>query len=402
MEYDLLLVGGGMVGASLALALSGQGLRIGLLESRPLQGAADDERAIALAYGSRRIFEGLGVWSALAPQAQPIERIHISERGGWASAELEARQRGIAALGYVAQARHIQACLAERLTQCTDVELVCPATVQQLALQPEQASVQIEQQGVSRHLSARLVVAADGARSSIRQQLGIPTLEWDYQQMAVIATLTPNQPHRNVAYERFTEQGPLALLPLDAQRFAVVLTVAREQAESILALSDAQFIQLVIQRFGPRLGGFHACSQRQAWPLVLLKAEQITRPRLALVGNAAHTLHPIAGQGLNLGLRDVAVLADVLVQAQAQQQDIGSAAVLQRFAAGRVWDQRATIGFTDALTRVFSWPLAPARLARQLGLFGFDNCPPLKDWFADQAMGLGGRLPRLSQGLSLR
>ncbi|HXH01741.1 MAG TPA: 2-octaprenyl-6-methoxyphenyl hydroxylase [Candidatus Competibacteraceae bacterium] len=400
--YDLLIVGGGLVGASLAIALSGQGLRLALIEARPLSaGAEDDERAIALAYGSRRIFDGLGLWPRLAPHACSIRRIHISERGGPGVAWLEHRDAGVEALGYVIEARHLAAKLAQRLAELPDVELCCPARVETVSVTDAAATVVLEQDGRHRQLEARLLVAADGARSRVREQLGIPALHWDYGQSAVIANIVTELPHQHIAYERFTEDGPLALLPLGERRMAVVCTVAREQIEAVLALSDDGFLELVRTRFGERLGRFLDCGRRQTWPLALIKAREHDRPRLALIGNAAHTLHPIAGQGFNLGLRDAAALAEVVSEAQARRTDPGAAEALARYADWRRWDQRHTIAFTDVLTRLFGLPVPPLRIARNLGLIAFDLLPGAKHWLARRSMGLDGRLPRLAQGLPL-
>lgn len=404
-DYDVLIIGGGMVGASLACALAGQDLRIGLVEAAPFNVSDHpgyDDRSIALAQGSRRIFQALGLWDALALTATPIRQIHISERGGIGFAHLDSRDQGVDALGYVAEARLIGAALLAQLPMLSGVELLCPARLERIALAPEAACATVHL-GEDRtvELRAKLLVAADGANSPVREQLGIAAVRWEYGQHAVIANITPTLPHENVAYERFTDAGPIALLPMSEQRCAVVCTVNDPDVSAVMALDDAGFLRLVQERFGDRLGPLLRAGRRQAYPLFLLKAREHARTRVAVIGNAAHTLHPIAGQGFNLGIRDVAALAEVITEARRSGEDMGDLRVLNRYADWRRWDQRQTLAFTDALTRLFANPLWPVRAARNLGLLAFDLCPPLKRQFARQSMGLDGRLPKLARGLAL-
>lgn len=405
-NYDVLIIGGGMVGASLACALAGQDLRIGLVEAAPLNVSEHpgyDDRSIALAQGTRRIFQTLGLWDALALTATPIRQIHISERGGIGFAHLDSRDQGVDALGYVAEARLIGAALRAQLPTLSGVDLLCPARLEQVVIKPEAAyaTVHFFNEDRTVEIRARLLVAADGAQSPVREQLGIAAVRWEYGQHAVIANITPTLPHENIAYERFTAAGPIALLPMSDQRCAVVCTVNDSEVPAVMALDDADFLSLVQERFGDRLGPFVRVGRRQSYPLFLLKAREHARARVAVIGNAAHTLHPIAGQGFNLGVRDVAALAEVVAEARRSGEDIGDLRVLSRYADWRRWDQRRTIAFTDALNRLFANPLWPVRAARNLGLLAFDLCPPLKRQFARQTMGLDGRLPKLARGLAL-
>lgn len=404
-DYDLLIIGGGLVGASLACALDSLDLRIGLVEAAPLTVSAHpsyDDRTLALAQGTRRIFQTLGLWDALASTATPIQRIHISERGSPGFARLNGLDEDVEALGYVIEARRVGAALLAKLPNLRGVQLLCPARLETVAIEPEAACATIrcgEDRTVE--LRAPLLVAADGAQSPVREQLGIAALRWEYGQQAVIANVTPAFPHQNVAYERFTEDGPVALLPMSENRCAVVCTVNEAAAATVMALDDAGFMALLHERFGDRLGPFQRAGRRQMYPLFLLKAREHARQRVALIGNAAHTLHPIAGQGFNLGVRDVAALAEVVAEAWRRGEDIGDLRVLNRYADWRRWDQRQTLAFTDALNRLFANPLLPVRAARHLGLLAFDCLPPLKHRFARQAMGLQGRLPKLARGLAL-
>ena len=404
-EFDVLIVGGGMVGATMAQALSPLPLRIGVIEAVPFKSAHQpsyDDRAIALAQGSARVFQSLGLWQALADQVSPIRKIHISDRGHFGVTRIDAAEERVEALGYVVENRVVGAVLAEELPRHDNVELICPASVIAARLDDQRATLTIDRDSVVEELDARLVIAADGGNSIIRQLLQIPTRQWDYGQTAVIANVTPERHHQGVAYERFTDTGPVALLPNappgsdEPRRCSLVWSVRRGDEQRVLDLDDASFLAELQTRFGYRLGRFEKVGRRNAYPLKLVRAKQQTRPRLALIGNAAHTLHPIAGQGFNLGLRDVAVLADVVADALAQQLDPGAAEVMARYADWRRWDHRKVIGFTDTLARLFSNPLAPVALVRNAALLGLDLLPPVKHLLTRQTMGLAGKLPRLA------
>ncbi len=401
-HYDVLVVGGGMVGGSLACALGGSGLRVGLVEAVPFAAAQHpgyDDRTLALALGSQRIFRGLGLWASIAPGATPIHRIHISDRGRPGAARLDRGEEGVEALGYVAEARLIGAALGERLESLDGVDLLIPASLEALSVHRDRAVVRLRRGEERLDLAASVVVAADGARSRVREGLGIAVHQRDYGQWAVIANVTPGSPHRNTAFERFTDAGPLALLPLSEGRCALVLTVPAADAPRILALSDEAFLAHLQSRFGDRLGTFRRVGCRQGYPLTLIRSRESVRPRVALIGNAAHTLHPVAGQGFNLGLRDAATLAEVLLEARRVGKDPGGIDVLGQYARWRRGDQDRTVAFTDALARLFTSPLAPLRLGRSLGLIAFDLTPMAKRHLARQSMGLAGRLPRLARGL---
>ncbi|MFN2310012.1 MAG: 2-octaprenyl-6-methoxyphenyl hydroxylase [Gammaproteobacteria bacterium] len=403
-RYDILIGGGGLVGASLACALSGQGLRIGLVEAVPYGEPGQpsyDDRAIALAAGTQRIFASLGLWPALASQVTPIHQIHVSDRGHFGFVRLDRAEQGEPALGYVALGRELGAALTARLAACADVECIAPARVTGIETRAECVQVRVASGAAERVLTARLLVAADGAQSTLRRLADIPEDRRDYGQTALIANLSPERPPANIAYERFTDTGPLALLPMSGGRCALVWTLRNDQVEAVLALDDAAFLARLQERFGWRLGRLLRVGQRTAYPLHLVRARAAVGPRLALIGNAAHTLHPIAGQGFNLGLRDVAALAEVLIEARRAGRDIGAPAVLARYAAWRQADTRRVIAFTDGLTRLFASPLPPVVWARDLGMLALNLCPPAKRLFARLSMGRVGRLPRLARGLEL-
>lgn len=305
------------------------------------------------------------------------------------------------ALGYVIESRVLGRVLMERMEGLETVEWICPAALESLRLDDATACAELRVDQGLRRVRARLVVAADGARSAVRDALGIPTRRWEYGQTAVLANVTPELAHGNTAYERFTDQGPLALLPLGPERCAAVWTRRDERVPDILALDDAGFLGALQDCFGYRLGRFVRAGARTTQPLSLTLALESVRPRVALIGNAAHTVHPVAGQGFNLGLRDVAVLAELVVEAARRGDDPGDPLLLDAYARWRRSDQRRTALFTDALARVFAFPLAPVAAARNAGLLALDLCPPARHWLARRTMGVAGRLPRLARGLPL-
>lgn len=403
-ESDVLIVGGGLVGASLACALGQTGLRVAVVEAFPFklnQQPNYDERSIALAQGSQRIFSAMGLWDRLSDQVCPIHTIHVSDRGHFGFTRLQREQEGVAALGYVASARVLGNTLIGKLNQLAAVELLAPAQLLDFSVTADDVTAQLEVDDRVLQHRTRLLVAADGVQSAVREKLAIATRRRDYGQTAIIANVTPGLAHRNVAYERFTDTGPLALLPMQENRCALVWTVRSEQADEIMALEDSAFLARLQQRFGWRLGRFLKVGGRHAYPLQLLRAEQSVHERLALIGNAVHTLHPIAGQGFNLGLRDVAALSEVVIDACRAGDDIGAPAVLARYADWRRADQRRVVAFTDSLVTIFSQPFPPLAWARDAGMLALDLCPPAKRWFGRLTMGRAGRLPRLARGVEL-
>jgi len=403
-SYDVLIVGGGMVGASLVQALAGQGLRIAVIETVPVETRDEpgyDDRALALAHGTQQIFHGLGLWDDLSAEATPIHRIHVSDRGHCGFTRMDRAEEGLEALGYVVPARVITRVLGEVIRQRDVVDLYCPAVLSDLDIDKTGATAKVSTDAAEQEITARLVVAADGAGSAIRDRLGIPVTTHDYGQVAIVTNITPQLPHNNIAYERFTDTGPLAVLPMGEQRCAVVWTVDENDSDAVTALPDAEFLARLQDRFGYRLGRLERVGRRQAWPLRLVKAQESARPRLALVGNAAHTLHPIAGQGFNLGVRDVAVLAEVIMDAVRAGQDPGELAVLSKYGDWRQGDHRRVTAFTDAMARMFSLPLPAFGIVRSAGMVALDLLPPAKRLLTRLTMGRGWRVPRLARGLPL-
>jgi 2-octaprenyl-6-methoxyphenol hydroxylase len=403
-SYDILIVGGGLVGASLVRALQGRGLRIAVLEAVQFETRTEagyDDRAIALAHGTQVIFDSLDLWGDLEHDATPIHRIHVSDRGHCGFTRMDREEEGLSALGYVVPARVLGQVLGDVARSAEGVDLYCPATLADLNLEAESATATLVRDDETLMLTARLVVAADGAGSAVRDRLGIAVTERDYGQTAVIANITPQLPHHNVAYERFTDTGPMALLPMSAGRCAVVWTVDSRETGEVMGLSDGEFLCRLQERFGYRLGRLERVGRRQAYPLRLVKAKESVRHRLALVGNAAHTLHPIAGQGFNLGMRDIAVLAEVLVDSMVEGHDPGELSVLSRYEAWRHADHRRVTAFTDGMARLFTLPLPGLGMARAAGMLMLDLLPPAERLLTRLTMGRSGRIPRLARGLPL-
>jgi len=404
-NYDLVIVGGGLVGASLACALGNSTLKIAVVESIPPGNPGQpsyDDRTIALAYSSRRIFETIGVWQPIVDRSvNPIEHIHISDRGHFGITRLHAPDLGIEALGYVVETRALGLALYESMQQFSNIELLCPYEVKTFGQKGGEASLELSGPQGSRICAARLVVLADGGRSPLRDQFQMKVEKKAYDQVAVVANVTPGVNHNNTAYERFTAEGPLALLPVTRDRCAVVWSTQPDKADEILGWSDAEYLENLQKRFGNRLGQFSRAGTRQKYPLALTKVEDPIRERLVLIGNAAHTVHPVAGQGFNLGLRDVASLAQLLVDAKRSAQDIGSLTVLNQYIEWRKSDNRRTTMFTDGLISIFSNDLLPMVIGRNLGLMAVDLFPSVKRAFMRRTSGLTGKLPRLARGLPL-
>ena len=402
-DTDVAIVGGGMVGASLALALSGSGLRVLLLESTPLESAAQpsfDERTTALGNASRRIFQGLGAWEAMAPFAAAIRAIHVSEAGHFGFARLAAAEQGIDAFGYVLANRRIGAALWHGLARAPNVRLCVPARADEFELGAGAVRFTLtDATGAREPVRAALVVAADGAQSQVRMAAGIEAAVQDYRQVAVVANVAADRPHAGIAYERFTGSGPLAVLPLHDGSCAVIWACAPAQAQELLALDEAAYLARLQGLFGWRVGRFVRAGRRGSYPLQLTRAVRTVAARTVLIGNAAQALHPVAGQGFNLGLRDAAMLAELLVNTAG---DPGAASLLDTFSEWRARDRRGVTGFTDGLVKLFGDTRPGVPLLRNLGLLAFDLAPPAKSALARVSAGFGGPAPRLARGLPVR
>ncbi len=403
-HYDIAIIGGGMVGASLAVSLLDAAqqlsLNIAVFEAYPLPEAGAqqlqpsyDARSTALSYGSRELLQRMNVWQSLSRQVSPIHHIRVSDRGHFGAVRLDAKSQGVPALGYVVENRWLGQVLLNRLAEAGgQVDLHCPAEV--LSAEPHERgmTLQLDMEGESQSITAELVVMADGGRSLLRERLGIDYQQSDYQQCAVIANVSADRPHRGIAYERFTAAGPMALLPLtdDAEsrpRSALVWSLPLERADEVLNWSDQHFLSELQRQFGYRAGAFQRLGERHCYPLKLTRAREQVRQGLVVLGNAAHTLHPIAGQGFNLALRGALALAEELVSAAEAGRPLGALSTLNRFNQKLDWDQQKTIGFSDQVTRLFSTDRQDAVCVRTLGMLAMDLLPPIKGYFSRSAMG---------------
>jgi 2-octaprenyl-6-methoxyphenol hydroxylase len=399
-RYDVAIVGGGMVGASLALALSATSLRTVVIEAVAPASQTQpsfDDRATALGNGARRILDTLGVWNDMAAYAAAIREIHICDAGRFGVARLRAADHGLPALGYTVSNRHIGAAMWNALRSAPQVRYLSPARVTQVTLDTDAASLRVVAGADEQLLTARLVVAADGAQSLVKQAAGIASQETSYAQIAVVANVATDRPAHGTAYERFSSNGPLAMMPRHDGSYTVIWALPPDRAPALRDGSEADFCRELQQSFGWRCGRILRAGQRSAYPLALVSAEASTGTRVALIGNAAQTLHPVAAQGYNLGLRDAAVLAQVIAHAA----DPGSSQTLNEFAQQRGGDRDGMIRFTDQLVRLFGSREPAAVAARNLGLLLFDSMPLAKQALSRLSWGFGSSLPRLSRGLPL-
>ncbi|HEX3603630.1 MAG TPA: 2-octaprenyl-6-methoxyphenyl hydroxylase [Steroidobacteraceae bacterium] len=404
MSFDVAIVGGGMVGATLSVALAPLDLRVALIETIPHNAASQpsfDERTTALSNGSRRILETVGVWPALSALATPIRKIHVSDQGRFGFARIDAAEQGLAAMGYVVANRTLGNALWSRLGENRGLTVFCPAEVSKVTANDQAVAIEVAERGSQTTIDAKLIVAADGVKSVVRGAFGIEADVRDYAQTAVITTVLPQRFHDNVAYERFTPSGPLALLPLDGGRCTLVLTLTKDAAQSALAWSDEEFLAEVQRRFGFRLGRFLKVGRRIPYPLSLTQAARTSAPRCVIIGNAAQGLHPVAGMGFNLGLRDVASLAELIAERAGKDRDAGSRELLAEYDAWRAADRGGVIAFTDGLVRMFANPLSSVRVLRNLGLLAFDLLPPAKAALSRLSTGGRGRIPKLARGVAL-
>lgn len=405
-DYDVIIAGGGMVGASLALCLdhySGGKLKVLVVESFALPPQGDDERpqyrpsfdarSTALAYGSRLVYERLGVWELLNEHSCPINSVQVSDRGHFGSVLMEAQQQGWDSLGYVIENAWLGNVLLNHLRRHTAVEFCSPATVTGVEMGDGLAQVTIQQGDEEKSFSTQLLAVADGADSGLRTGLGIAASVSDYHQSALIANIGTQRSHQGCAFERFTDRGPMAMLPLlpdesGGSRSALVWTFPSEDIDAAMAWSDEEFLANLQQRFGYRLGNLDKVGARACYPLKLTQASEQVRNNIAVVGNAAHFLHPVAGQGFNLALRDVAVLSEIVAAAHGRGEAFGELAVLKQYLNTQHRDQQITTVFSDKLTAIFSNRQPALSVARNLGLLALDIAQPMKSRFVAQTAGV--------------
>ncbi len=404
-QYDILIVGGGMVGASLAVALIPFKLKVALVDAFEFgisEQPSYDDRCIALSYGSSKIYEGMGLWANLKEKTTAIEKIHVSDRGHFGAARLSAKNENVPALGYLVESRILGRQLYNVLEK-SDVEIITPAVVEKVTEIDSGLLVSLVKNKKESVLETRLLVAADGTQSKVRELSGITMQRREYHQSAVVANITTEKPHQNQAFERFTDKGPIALLPLSDNRCSLVWTHdtknSLDDLDETMAMDDQAFLKKLGEEFGHRLGRFVKTGKRSTFPLALVTADKNTATRTVIIGNASHTLHPVAGQGLNLALRDVAVLVDLIAE---DTGAIGSDEMLKSYESQREGDLKTTVKYTDSLVRLFSNDQFLLGHARAGGLLMVDRLPPLRKWLTKQSMGINYRQSRLARGLAVR
>ncbi len=401
MKVDVLIVGGGFIGGTLAVALAGAGLSVAVVDKTTPEAGLDrafDGRASAIALASRRLFEAVGLWRKMANDASPIREIRVSDNTSPLFLHYDHTDLGDEPFGYMLENRSIRKALFEALGEIPGIYLAAPAEVANLERGP--GRVEATLRGGAK-IEAALAVGADGRRSATRRAAGIALTKWSYRQDGIVCTVAHERPHRGVAQERFLPGGPFAVLPLKGNRSSIVWTEREDLAPAIMALGEGEFLAELRRRFGDGLGRVSLAGPRWSYPLTLQYAQTTVARRLVLVGDAAHGMHPIAGQGMNMGLRDAAALAEVLVDAKRLGLDMGQASVLEDYERRRRFDNTLMLALTDGLNRLFSNDIRPLALLRDVGLAAVHKAPPLKKVFMRHAMGLAGDPPRLMRGEAL-
>ena len=399
-QVDVTIVGAGMVGASAAIGLAQLGLKVILIDAFGFTSAVPDytpsydARSTALSWGTRDILTDLGVWSEVEKQACPITEVHVSEKDRFGTTRIKAEDYKQSAVGYVVPNKWLGRCLLSRVDQLNiplfagvKVEEIIHGSPQELVLTAADASKERYQ----RKVKTRLLIIADGTDSNTAKKLGIESEIQQYSQHAVVVNVTTELPNNGTAYERFTSKGPLAMLPLSDYLCAVVWTHDQAEVSRYLEMDDNAFCRAIEESFGERLGKIEKCGERLSYPLTLIQAKEQCRSGVLLLGNAAHSLHPVAGQGFNLAIRGVAASVENVVQCQEQGIAFESLENLAKLCASRVDDQIKTVALSDQLVKVFGSSSKLLSVARELGLIGLDNAPILKTLFASRAMGLAGR-----------
>lgn len=401
MDFQVVVGGGGMVGLTLAAALGAAGVTVAVVDRRPastMRAPSFDGRVSAIARGSRTILDAIGVWQGMAAEAEPIREIRVSDGASPLHLHYDSAEVGADAVGYIVENRHIRRSLLERVAALDGVALLDGASIERHERDPIEARIALDD---GRVVSAALLVATDGRDSPLRRAAGLGTVEWRYDQTGIVCTVAHERPHRGIAQERFLPAGPFAILPMTGNRSSIVWTEKADIAARILALPPDGFADELAWRFTSYLGALGVEGPVFSYPLALTLAERYTANRLAVAGDAAHAIHPIAGQGFNLGIRDAAALAEVIVDAARLGLDIGAVTALARYGRWRRADNLAMLAATDGLNRLFSNDRAALALGRRLGLAAVGRIPPLKRLFMRHAMGELGEKPRLARGVPL-
>ena len=402
-RYDVVIIGGGLVGAGLACALAPLKLKVALIEAVPFRAASQpsyDDRTLALSASSCRILMALGIWPSLQSNATPIREIQVREYKRPGRVLMEPGELGLDRFGHVVEARDFGAAVMERIPRLDNLDFHCPAAVTGISIGDNAATVEFAGDKGSVAIEASLLVGADGANSFVRESLGIEAERHDYRQTSVICNITPEQHHRGRAFECFTPTGPFAVMPHVNGRCGLIWCAPPEQAAVMMEMPEKEFLREAQTRFGNHLGKFVKMGKRSSYPLRLVRALEDVRPRAVIVGNAAHAIHPVGAQGFNLGLRDAAVLAELLCEESRKGTgaDFGNMNLLSRYSSWRERDQKETVAYSDGLARIFSSESPLAATVRTAGLLAHAFIPSLRRQMAVKAMGYRGRIPRLALG----
>lgn len=403
-DYDVVIAGAGLVGASLACALAPLGLRIAVIEAVELgsvQQPGYDDRGLTLFPASKSILERLGLWKELAASATPIKQIHVSEQGRFGFTRLDSAQVGRQQLGHVVIARALGHAVHKKMRSYKNINLMCPASLRRFQRSSSAMIVELSVKNKQESVRCGLLVGADGSRSLVRRLAGINTHEQDFKQTAIVANITTQKTNDFTAYERFTRHGPIALLPVAKKRAVLVLTVNKATAEHYLSIDDRQYSKVIEKEFGRRLGNIEKTGRRCSYPVCFIEAVEQYRENLVLLGNAAHTLHPNAAQGFNLGLRDVAGLAECIAAGIKKNADAGDISILKNYLTLRYADQKRVIRFTNGLAAGFYQSLPLSATARNTAMLILDTLPGIKHLFVEKVMGVAGMQPKLVRGLQL-
>jgi 2-octaprenyl-6-methoxyphenol hydroxylase len=405
IDVEALIVGGGLVGLTLGSALAGAGLPVAVIDrTDPATTVAPafDGRATAIANGSARVLQGIGLWDGMAPHASAINDIRVSDGDSLLFLHYDHREVGDEPLGHIIENRHLRLAMLDHVRALDGLEFLAPVEVAEITRDAAGVTAELTD---GRQIRARLLLACDGRNSDLREAAGIGVTRLPYNQTSIVCAVFHDLPHNNVAHERFLPGGPFAILPMqdvgERHRSAIVWSDHSDLAPALMALDEAAFVAEMAPRFGDILGSIELAGPRWSHPLSLSHAQSYTGQRLALVGDAAHAIHPIAGQGLNMGIRDIAALAEVVIDARRLGRDIGSPDILADYERWRRFDNMVLAVVTDLMTRVFSNDVAPLRAARSIGLGAVNRIAPLRRNFMRHAMGTVGDLPRLVRGEAL-
>ena len=396
-DYDLVIVGGGIVGLTLAAALKDSGLKILLIEARVASAAVAKGQAYAVHMLSAQIFQGIGLWDKILPNVAKYNQVHLSDADYPDIVKFQTADLGTPELGFVAEHYALLEPLQEFVHNCANVTILCPAEVVSTQNERDIVTINIKIANENRIIRSKLLVAADGSKSPIRQAAGIKTKGWKYWQSCIVAFVKPERSHNNTAYEKFWSSGPFAILPLPENRCRIVWTAPHEEAKALCALNDQEFLAELTKRYGQHGGKLELLGDRFIFQVQLMQSDRYVLPRLALIGDAAHNCHPVGGQGLNLGIRDAAALAEIIQTAHKHRQDIGNISILKQYESWRKQENLAILGFTDLLDRVFSNNFLPVVIVRRLGLWIMQRVPIVKIFALKLMIGLKGKTPELAK-----